>query len=172
MMNYYLNILTIYSIIGFLLESTIYKIKKSKRYSGICYGPITYVYGFGILAIDLINKYFLRQIKGNKIKKLILTFIICTITLSTIEWLGGTILYAIFKINLWDYSKKSFHLGKYVCLELSLTWGLLGCLYLYLIKKVMDPIIHNISKKTTLFLLIIQLLDISLVFLKKFFKWF
>lgn len=55
---YSYNCLIFYSIVGFLLESTIYKIKGSKRHSGICYGPVTYVYGFGILGLNVLDQYF------------------------------------------------------------------------------------------------------------------
>ena len=76
---YSYNCLIFYSIVGFLLESTIYKIKGSKRHSGICYGPVTYVYGFGILGLNVLDQYFLSKTKGNKEKKLLITFISCTI---------------------------------------------------------------------------------------------
>ena len=48
------------------MESTVYKISKSKRHSGICYGPYTFVYGFGILALILLKKYFLDKLTINK----------------------------------------------------------------------------------------------------------
>ena len=166
---YSYNCLIFYSILGFILESTIYKIKKSKRHSGICYGPITYVYGFGILGLNALDKYFLSKIKGNKIKKLFITFLSATILMSLIEFLGGIILYKVFQTRLWDYSNKPYHLGRYVCLELSITWGILGCLYLYFVKKVFDPLLKRIPKKVSIALMIIQFIDIIFVIMNKFF---
>lgn len=166
---YSYNCLIFYSILGFILESTIYKIKKSKRHSGICYGPITYVYGFGILGLNALDKYFLSQIKGNKIKKLFITFLSATILMSLIEFLGGIILYKVFQIRLWDYSNKPYNLGRYVCLELSIIWGILGCLYLYFVKKVFDPLLKKIPKKVSIALMIIQFIDIIFVIMNKFF---
>lgn len=168
-MMYSYNCLIFYSILGFILESTIYKIQKSKRHSGICYGPITYVYGFGILGLNALDKYFLSQIKGNKIKKLFITFLSATILMSLIEFLGGIILYKVFQIRLWDYSNKPYHLGRYVCLELSIIWGILGCLYLYFVKKVFDPLLKKIPKKVSIALMIIQFIDIIFVIMNKFF---
>ena len=168
-MMYSYNCLIFYSILGFILESTIYKIKKSKRHSGICYGPITYVYGFGILGLNALDKYFLSQIKGNKIKKLFITFLSATILMSLIEFLGGIILYKVFQIRLWDYSNKPYNLGRYVCLELSIIWGILGCLYLYFVKKVFDPLLKKIPKKVSIALMIIQFIDIIFVIMNKFF---
>lgn len=166
---YSYNCLIFYSILGFILESTIYKIKKSKRHSGISYGPVTYVYGFGILGLNALDKYFLSKIKGKKIKKLFITFLSSTILMSLIEFLGGIILYKIFQIRLWDYSNKPYHLGHYICLELSIIWGILGCLYLYFTKKVFDPLLEKIPKKISIALIIIQLIDIIFVIMNKFF---
>ena len=166
---YSLNCLIIYSILGFLLESTIYKVKKSKRHSGICFGPLTYVYGFGVLGLNLLDQYFLPRIKGNRFFKGIITFFSCAFLMSIIEWLGGVILYALFQVRLWDYSKKAYNMGPYVCLELSFIWGILGCFYLYFVKKHLDPLISKIPKKVTLILTFLELVDIIFVFLVKFF---
>ena len=57
-MYYYINALYFFSLFGFILESTVYKISKSNRHSGIFYGPLTMVYGFGVLSLILIKKYF------------------------------------------------------------------------------------------------------------------
>ena len=63
---YYIKIFLLYSLIGFVYESTLFKIKHSGKYSGIFYGPITAVYGIGVLAIEILNKYFFKRIKTNK----------------------------------------------------------------------------------------------------------
>ena len=55
---YYLKIFLLYSLLGFIMESTLFKIKLSKKHSGIFYGPMTAVYGVGIISIELLNKYF------------------------------------------------------------------------------------------------------------------
>lgn len=166
---YSYNRLIFYSIIGSLLESTIYKIRGSKKHSGICYGPVTYVYGFGILGLNALDQYFLSKIKGNKIIKLFITFLSCTLLMSLIEFLGGIILYQIFQIRLWDYSKKAYHLGRYLCLELSIVWGILGCLYLYFVKNILDPLLQKIPQKFSIIVMIIQLLDIIFVIMNKLF---
>lgn len=170
-MYYYINSLYLYSLLGFILESTIYKINNSKRHSSIFYGPITMVYGFGITFLLIIKKYFLDKLKISGTKKIIITFITSIIALTFIEWLGGTTLYTIFKINLWNYSKKKYHLGKYICLDLALIWGLLGTLYIYYFKNITDKIITLIPKKTTKLFLIINLIDTIFVFINKFPYW-
>ena len=166
---YSFNCLIIYSIFGFVLESMVYKIKGSKRHSGICYGPVTYVYGFGVLVLNLIYQYFLFPLKINKWLKMFITFLLSVISLSLVEWLGGVILYQLFQVRLWDYSGKSFHLGRYVCLELALVWGIMGTLYLTYLKKRVDDLIKRIPKKLSYLFLGIQIIDIGAVFINQFF---
>ena len=164
---YYINVLYFFSLIGFIIESTVYKINKSNRHSGIFYGPITMVYGFGVLALILIKKYLLDKLNCSKYLKIIIIYITSFITLTFIEYLGGNILNMLFDIDMWNYTKKTFNIGKYICLELSLIWGLLGTIYILYLKDFLDKFINLIPKKLTIFIIIVNLIDTLLVFLNK-----
>lgn len=155
---YFLNNFIIYSIVGFIMESTIYKIKDSIRHSGILFGPYTLVYGFGILAILLIYK-FLEKKKINKFLKIIILFISFILFLTLIEWIGGNIIYQIFNIDLWDYTKHKFNLGKYVSIPISFCWGFLGLGFIYILKPMSDAVIKIIPKFVTNILFSIILID-------------
>ncbi len=156
---YYLNSFLIYSFLGFVMESTVYKINKVFRYSGIFYGPMTTVYGFGILAILLMDKYLFSKLKISKFLKIIFIYLTLAIVLTFIEYLGGNILHNLFNVDMWNYVHKKYHIGKYICLELSFVWGLFGVLFLYIIKPFMDKIINVIPRKATLFFFFIFLID-------------
>ena len=82
---YYIKIFLLYSLIGFVYESTLFKIKHSSKYSGIFYGPITAVYGIGVLAIEILNKYFFKRIKTNKYLKYVIEYIVLVVVLTLIE---------------------------------------------------------------------------------------
>ena len=164
---YYLNSLYLYSLIGFIIESTVYKITKSKRHSGIFYSPLTYVYGFGIISLILLKKYLLDKININNYLKILLTFILSTILLTLIEYLGGTILNLVFNIDMWDYTKKTYNLGKYICLDLALTWGFLGTIYIYYLKPGLDKVIELIPKNLTLIIFIITTIDLFITLINK-----
>jgi len=166
-MYYYLNSLYLYSLIGFIIESTVYKVTKSKRHSGIFYGPFTYVFGFGILSLIVLKKYLLDKLKLNKYLKLIVTFILCTIILTLIEYIGGHILKFVFDIDMWNYTKKTYNFGKYICLDLALTWGVLGTLYIYYIKPGLDKVIKLIPKKLTILIFIINTTDLIITLINK-----
>lgn len=164
---YYINIFILYSLLGFIMESTLYKIKLVNKYSGIFYGPITAVYGVGIIAIELLNKYFFKKIKCHKILKLIIEFITLFFVLSLIEYLGGNILNILFDIDMWDYSQIKPNLGKYICLQNSLIWGILGITYIYIFKPFTDKLIKQITKKETYFFIFLFIIDTLLVLITK-----
>ena len=132
---YYIKNFILYSILGFIMESTLFKCTSMNKHSGIFYGPITAVYGVGIISIILLDKYFFKKIKCHKILKYLLEFITLTIILSLIEYLGGNILNYLFNIDMWNYSSKPLNFGKYICLENSIIWGILGTLYIHIFKN-------------------------------------
>jgi len=164
---YYIKNFLIYSLLGFIMESTLFKITNTPKYSGIFYGPITAVYGVGIVAILLINKYIFKKIKCNKYLKLSLEFIICLFVLSFIEFLGGNILNLLFDIDMWNYSNKNLNIGKYVCLQYALIWGLLGVIFLHIIRPFTDKLLNKVTIKETYIFLIIFIIDLVLVLITK-----
>ena len=149
------------------MESTVFKIKNVNIHSGIFYGPITEVYGFGVLALILIKKFIIDKLKCNKYLKITITFFLSWISLTLIEFIGGHILNFLFDIDMWNYSNKAFNAGKYVCLELSLVWGIFGVFYIFYLKNFFDKIIALIPKKLTYAMIIINLIDTTLVLINK-----
>lgn len=149
------------------MESTLFKVTNTLKHSGIFYGPITAVYGVGIVAIILLNKYIFRKLKCNIVLKLIVEFILLTITLTIIEFLGGNILNILFDIDMWNYSNKAFNFGKYICLKISLIWGLLGVAYIHIFKKFTDKILRKITRKEIYFFLSLFIIDLVFVLFTK-----
>lgn len=164
---YYLKNFLLYSILGFAMESTLYKISNRPKHSGIFYGPMTAVYGVGIVAILLIDKYFYTKLKTKPFIKYLIEFLTLTIILSLIECIGGNILNLLFNIDLWNYSKEAYNLGKYLCLKNSIIWGIMGVLYLNVFKKFTDKILKTITKKETYIILTIFIIDLFLVLTTK-----
>lgn len=164
---YYINLFFLYSLFGFIMESTLFKIILSKKHSGIFYGPVTTVYGVGIIAITLLNKYIFSKIKTNKIIKIVIEYLTMTLILTLIEYLGGNILEYIFNITMWNYTKYKYHFGKYICLNNSLIWGLLGVLYLHIFKKFTDKLLKQINKSETIFFLSIFIFDLIITIITK-----
>ena len=149
------------SFIGHLIETFI-----MKSNSGILLGWWTPIYGIGSIIIILINKY-ITKLKINKVSKVILLFINCSLILTLIEAIGGYLIEFIFNITFWDYTDYKFNIGKYIAIEMAIIWGLSGIVLIYYIKPLLDKIISKIPKYFTYILIILFTIDVvSTLFIK------
>ena len=164
---YYFNSFLLYSIIGFIMESTLFKFKMSCRTSGIFFGPVTAVYGIGALFLILLYNLLYKKFNLNKYIRIILFLIISIIFLTLIEFLYGNFINLFFNIDLWNYTKKDFNYGKYICLEISIILGILSLLFIYFIKPFFDKFIKKIRKNESYFFIIIFLIDLLFTLLIK-----
>lgn len=164
---YYLNSFLLYSLLGFIFESTVFKNTNSLKDSGVLHGPVTLVYGMGGLTILLIDKYILPKIKVNKFLKIIISFFIFVLLLSLVEGLCGYLCELIFDVEMWNYSSKKFNIGKYMCLEVAPVWGIMGVLLVYVLKPFFDKIIKLIPNMATYFFTLLLLLDLTFTLITK-----
>ena len=134
---YYLKYFFITSILGFFLESFV-----SPGYeSGILYGPWTPVYGIGSIIIILISDSILKDRNINVFFRFFLLFFSCFLILSLAELIGGLFIEKFFGVVFWDYSNYRYNVGRYICLEISLIWGAISILFVFI-----RPFIDFISK--------------------------
>lgn len=149
---------------GFILESSLYKFKSSKCYSGILFGPFTIIYGFGCVFLSLLDKYFFKKLKINVVFKLIIIYFVSAIVLTLTELSGGIILKYLFHTEMWNYSSKAFNIGRYICLEMASIWGFMGILFIYLVKpffdKIFDILTPNFTKCFTFIILLNLIISI------------
>jgi uncharacterized membrane protein len=125
-------IFIIYAFVGWCIEVTTVTVQTGKFVNrGFLNGPFCPIYGFGMVAVLLL----LTPIKSN----LLVFFIGATLVTSLIELLTGYILEKNFYQKWWDYSKEPFNFKGYICLNMSLVWGL-GCI---LVVYVIQPQINN-----------------------------
>ena len=155
---FYINLFFIYAFLGHILEKILYP----DHVSGILYGFWTPIYGIGAVIIVLSYKFLEKRLKLNKWLKAICTFLIGAVFLSFIEFLGGTLIEAIFGITFWNYSNMKFNFGKYASLEMSLVWGIASLVLIYIIEPFLRKIASKIPKWVTYTLTIIFIIDIAL----------
>lgn len=107
----------IYSFIGWLWE-TIYCSLKAKHfvYRGFLIGPITPIYGFGILGV----LYFIEPFHNN----LLLLYVLSTILVTLLEYVTSFALEKLFNASLWDYKDVPFNINGRIALPVSLFWGI------------------------------------------------
>lgn len=158
-----INKFFIYSIFGHLLENIV----MPSYTSGILYGYWTPVYGVGAVIIILTSRYLTKNFNLIGIKKLIALFFICSIFLSSIEYIGGVLIEVIFHKTFWDYSKHKFNFGKYASLEMTLIWGLLSLGLIYIIEPFISKLEKKIPKLVSYILIILFIIDlVCTVFVK------
>ena len=165
---YYFNSFFIYSILGFILESVVYKFYSSCRHSGIYFGPFASVYGLGALFLIILYNLIYEKFENvNKYLKPIIFVIISTLFLTLIEFVCGHIIYILFHTDLWDYTKNQYNFGKYICLETSIMWATLSIIFIYIIKPFFDKHIKIIKKSESYLFMIIFLLDMFFTLILK-----
>lgn len=166
---YLLNCFFIYSILGFIIEGLFTLIVSGNFSSGILYGPWTPVYGFGAILTIVISKKIFKNMHKSRFVETIVTFIVLTVTLTFIEWLGGILIENIFHETLWNYKNYKYNIGKYIALEMSLVWGIVSILIIYFVKPIIDKLEKKIPKFITIIfatLFIIDLITTTVVKLK------
>lgn len=161
---YYINCFFVYSFFGFLFETAVSKATGSHFNSGILYGPFTPIYGIGVLLILIISKYFFMNLHMPRWVETIIVFFILFFVLTFIEWIGGILIEKIFGVVFWDYSHLKWNLGKYISFEISLVWGILSIVLIYIIHPFLEKMILKIPVFITYLLIIAFIIDLSLTY--------
>lgn len=164
-MKYYINTFLIYSVFGYIIETFLKTFFFKGMNNGIMYGPWIPVYGLGCCLIIFIMRFVFNRIKVNRLSKIFLLFLISMIILSVLELLGGILVEAISGEVFWDYSDLKFNFGHYIALEISLIWGIMSLVIIYIIKPVIDKFIKKIPSFVTYLVLFIFLLDLVYTFI-------
>lgn len=166
---YLINCFFIYSILGFIAEGIFTLITSGHFSSGILYGPWTPVYGFGAILTIVISRKIFKNMHKSRFVETLVTFIILTIVLTLIEWIGGILIENLFHETLWNYKNYKYNIGKYIALEISLLWGIVSILIIYFVKPIIDKLVTKIPKGVTLIittLFIIDLITVTVIKLK------
>lgn len=162
---YYINIFFIYSIIGYIIE---FIISLSSNYEGgILFGFWTPIYGIGSVIIFYIYNKYLSKLKKHKFIKFLCIFLVGFFLLSLIEFIGGYLLDLIFHKIIWDYTSYKYNIGKYICLEMALIWGISSLVLIYILKNITNKIVKKIPKFITWILIILFVIDVILTVIFK-----
>lgn len=163
---YYLNCFFVYSILGFVLESSLAYITKSNFNSGILHGPWTPIYGVGTVVILLLSNYFFLNLHMPRWLETIIVFFVVAIFLSCLELLGGVLVEKTMHVTFWSYKTHKFHIGSYISLEMTLIWGLATILFIYIINPFMKKVIQTIPLYLTVIMAILMTVDFAFTIYK------
>lgn len=149
-LNYFLLFL-IYSILGWLMESSyVYITTKKVVNRGFLLGPYCPIYGFGSIIIIL----YLSQYKDNILTVFIMSMVLCSI----LEYITSYLMEKIFKARWWDYSNKKFNLNGRICGYNALLFGIASIVVLYFINPIITSITKNINTTALYIISIIGLI--------------
>lgn len=159
-MKYYLNTFIIYSILGFIMETTLKYLFFPKLNNGFLHGPWVPIYGLGCCLIIAIMRFVFNRIKVSRPIKIFILFMISSIVLTTLEFIGGNLIEILTGKVFWNYEDLKFNFGHYISLEISIIWGVMSLVITYLIKPILDKLIKKIPSIVTYLVLFIFLIDL------------
>lgn len=156
----YINLFFIYSILGFLFENIVIQFGNNNFFnSGVLYGPWAFIYGIAIFFIIGLNK-LLKKWNLPKWLEIALFYIISCLMMTLIEYTGGMLIERIFHTVYWNYTNMVHNFGFYICLEISLFWGLFATLVNYLLLPITKKLSEKIPWYLTIIFIIFFIIDI------------
>lgn len=131
----------IYSVVGFLIETTYGAVRKGlvESRQSFLYGPFCSIYGIGACVMIV----FLQKFK----KSHNLLFIGGAILGSCVEYLVSYFGELMFHVKWWDYSNLPFNINGRICVAFAFFWGVLAMYLLGSFNPKIDKIIDKIKDK-------------------------
>ena len=128
-----------YAFLGWCMEVVFCSISQGHVTNrGFLNGPVCPIYGFGMLAILVLLRPFLAV---NDLPHNIGLFFCGMVLASAVEYLVGWGMLKLFHARWWDYRDKPCNLNGFICLPISLCWGL-GTLVAC---RVLHPLVHTLT---------------------------
>lgn len=130
-MNTYCSLFWLFlfgSVAGFILEGFWCILQKGawESHSSTVLGPFCIIYGFGAAAVYLIS----MVLKG---ENLLLQFFLFSVSGALVEYFGSFFQEIVFGSTSWDYSNHFMNIDGRVSLQMTLTWGVLGTIFVQLV---------------------------------------
>lgn len=127
------HIFIFWAFIGWCIE-VCYMTLETGEYQnrGFLNMPICPIYGFGVIMVTV----FFRPLSHTFFPLFLATSFLCT----SFELLVGLGMEKLFGTRWWDYSHERFNFKGYICLKVSILWGL-GCV---LVIRVAEPAVEKI----------------------------
>lgn len=147
---FFINLFFLNSFLGFIMETSLKYLLYPNMHNGILFGPWVPLYGFGALFIYALYSLIEKKLSWKKIWKVLLLFVSVVVFLSLLEWLGGTLIEFLFHKEFWDYGDQKFHLGPYISLGMSLLWGFLSLVFVFIVLPLEKKLIKKIPRFFTI----------------------
>jgi len=126
-----------WSVFGWFMEVIVRTLETGGfENRGFLNGPICPIYGFGVIMIT----HFLAPFKETILPLYILSALICT----SFELFVGILLQKLFHAKWWDYSEERFNYKGFICLRISLLWGIGSVLVICVVQPAIEKVVAKI----------------------------
>lgn len=130
----------IYCFLGWVWESCYVSIKKREWINrGFLHGPMLPIYGSGAIIVLLCTIGVRDQV--------ILIFIFGMTGATILEYVTGACMERLFRVRYWDYSHMPLNLKGYICLPVSLGWGVFSVLLMRVIHVPIENLVLQIPER-------------------------
>lgn len=130
----------IYCFLGWVWESCYVSIKKREWINrGFLHGPMLPIYGSGAIIV-LICTIGVRD-------QIVLTFLFGMIGATILEYVTGACMERLFRVRYWDYNHMPLNLKGYICLPVSLGWGVFSVLLVRVIHVPIENLVLQIPER-------------------------
>lgn len=123
----------IYSCLGWIMEVVLVSLQKGKLVTrGFLIGPYLPIYGFGATFITMfLSRYY---------DDIVVLFVMSCVLGALLEYFTSYIMEKIFKTRWWDYSNRKYNINGRVCVNTTLSFGLLGVILI----RYLNPFFENL----------------------------
>lgn len=130
----------VYCFVGWIWESCYVSVKKKEWINrGFLHGSMLPIYGCGALIVLLCT----IRVRDH----VVLIFLLGMVGATILEYLTGAGMERLFRVRYWDYSRLPMNLHGYVCLPVSLGWGMFSVLLVRGIHVPIEDFILHIPNK-------------------------
>lgn len=130
----------IYCFLGWVWESCYVSAKNREWINrGFLHGPMLPIYGSGAIIV-LICTIGVRD-------QIVLIFLFGMIGATILEYVTGACMERLFRVRYWDYSHMSLNLKGYICLPVSLGWGVFSVLLVRVIHVPIENLVLQIPER-------------------------
>lgn len=130
----------IYCFLGWVWESCYVSAKNREWINrGFLHGPMLPIYGSGAIIVLLCTIGVRDQV--------ILIFIFGMTGATILEYVTGACMERLFRVRYWDYSHMPLNLKGYICLPVSLGWGVFSVLLMRVIHVPIENLVLQIPER-------------------------
>lgn len=137
---YHIAVLLLYALAGWIWETvTLSAMAGHYVKRGFLLLPFCLIYGFGANFILLIYRKMKRP-------NPVVFALVCAVLITLFELLTAFGLDFLFHTRLWSYDTWPLNLNGYICLPVSIIWGVMSLVVVYAVQPLVDLVIKRVLK--------------------------